>query len=416
MPFLSTPPITRSQLIAVIGGFVLFVAMWAYVLTVWPLSMDRFSDLYPRWYGSRELLLHGRNPYSPDVTQEIQEWQRGRVAMKGEDEGRFAYPIYVAFVLAPTTLFTFGMVSRATLALLAACAVGCVWGFARVSRWPQSASVDGMILLYSLSSFAVVFGLRVEQLALFVGCLLAASLVLTIRNHLAIAGVLLAFATIKPQLTGLLALWLLAWSVSDWPRRKKLCWGFLITLGILVGGSEILVKDWIPQFFRAMSAYGSYTYDRSILMVLFTRNGGILASIAILAVTAFECSRTRRLPAQTLEFAFCSSLVLTTTLAIIPTLAAHGQIVALPAILLLLRHWRGIWNAGRPQKYALLFTGALLAWPSLFAVGFWLIEIFRGAMFARRFWLLPVGGTPLLPLVATLALLVSRKQLLDRQD
>ena len=30
------------------------------------------SDLYPRWLGARELLLHHRDPYSPEVTREIQ--------------------------------------------------------------------------------------------------------------------------------------------------------------------------------------------------------------------------------------------------------------------------------------------------------------------------------------------------------
>ena len=32
-----------------------------------------FSDLYPRWLGARELLKHGRNPYSAEITREIQQ-------------------------------------------------------------------------------------------------------------------------------------------------------------------------------------------------------------------------------------------------------------------------------------------------------------------------------------------------------
>ncbi|HMK23336.1 MAG TPA: hypothetical protein VK466_13460, partial [Terriglobales bacterium] len=36
------------------------------------------SDLYPRWLGTRELLLHHRNPYSPEITREIQEGYYGR--------------------------------------------------------------------------------------------------------------------------------------------------------------------------------------------------------------------------------------------------------------------------------------------------------------------------------------------------
>ena len=36
------------------------------------------SDLYPRWLGARELLLHHRNPYSADITIEIQKGYYGR--------------------------------------------------------------------------------------------------------------------------------------------------------------------------------------------------------------------------------------------------------------------------------------------------------------------------------------------------
>src|SRR5713226_3554416 len=36
------------------------------------------SDLYPRWLGARELLLHHRNPYSREITREIQSGYYGR--------------------------------------------------------------------------------------------------------------------------------------------------------------------------------------------------------------------------------------------------------------------------------------------------------------------------------------------------
>jgi hypothetical protein len=39
------------------------------------------SDLYPRWLGARELLLHQRNPYGDDIAIEIQKgyYRRGRM-------------------------------------------------------------------------------------------------------------------------------------------------------------------------------------------------------------------------------------------------------------------------------------------------------------------------------------------------
>ena len=65
------------------------------------------SDLYPRWLGARELLRHGRNPYSAEITREIQQGYYGRPLDPArpddpKDQQGFAYPAYVVFLLAPT--------------------------------------------------------------------------------------------------------------------------------------------------------------------------------------------------------------------------------------------------------------------------------------------------------------------------
>src|SRR6201981_995206 len=58
------------------------------------------SDLYPRWIGARELLLHQRDPYGADITREIQTGYYGRLLDPSRpndprDEQAFAYPVYV---------------------------------------------------------------------------------------------------------------------------------------------------------------------------------------------------------------------------------------------------------------------------------------------------------------------------------
>ena len=55
------------------------------------------SDLYPRWLGARELLLHHRNPYGDDIALEIQKGYYGRVLDPArpddpKDQQGFAYP------------------------------------------------------------------------------------------------------------------------------------------------------------------------------------------------------------------------------------------------------------------------------------------------------------------------------------
>ncbi|HST10953.1 MAG TPA: hypothetical protein VLL05_11295, partial [Terriglobales bacterium] len=83
------------------------------------------SDLYPRWLGSRELLLHHRNPYSREITREIQVGYYGReldASREGDprDQQGFAYPVYVAFLLAPSIGFPFERVTVVFLWLLVA--------------------------------------------------------------------------------------------------------------------------------------------------------------------------------------------------------------------------------------------------------------------------------------------------------
>src|SRR5258708_29099263 len=56
------------------------------------------SDLYPRWLGARELLLHHRNPYGDDITMEIERGYYGRVLDPNrpndpKDRQGFAYPL-----------------------------------------------------------------------------------------------------------------------------------------------------------------------------------------------------------------------------------------------------------------------------------------------------------------------------------
>jgi len=73
------------------------------------------GDLYPRWVGTRELLLNRRNPYGPEVSHEIQigfyghpiEQSYDQPESEIVDEQRFAYPLYVVFLLAPTVNLEF---------------------------------------------------------------------------------------------------------------------------------------------------------------------------------------------------------------------------------------------------------------------------------------------------------------------
>src|SRR5713226_1765212 len=98
------------------------------------------SDLYPRWLGARELLLHRRNPYSHDVTVEIQQGFYGRPLDASRpddprDQEAFAYPAYVVFLLAPFVGFPFPAVQIAFGWILVALSAASVPLWLMALRW-----------------------------------------------------------------------------------------------------------------------------------------------------------------------------------------------------------------------------------------------------------------------------------------
>ncbi len=175
------------------------------------------SDLYPRWLGARELLLHGRDPYSPEVTREIQVGFYGRPLDPSRpddprDEEGFAYPVYVVFCLAPTIGLPFAIVQKAFYwaLLLLTCATTLIW--LRVLRRSAPLWIQISLLALTMGSPAVMQGLKLQQMSLLVAGLIAIAIALLVTDCPVAAGFLLALASIKPQLVALLLCWLAIWT------------------------------------------------------------------------------------------------------------------------------------------------------------------------------------------------------------
>src|ERR1700693_2112084 len=258
------------------------------------------SDLYPRWLGARELLLHHRDPYSNDVTREIQAGYYGRPLDPArpddpKDQQGFAYPVYVVFLLAPTTTLPFSAVQAGFRSLLLIITIATVPLWLRALRWRPSRTTTSMLIVLAIGSFPALQGIKLQQLSLVVSGLIALCAVLLTSGHLLLAGIVLAMATIKPQLVWPLAAWLILWTISDWRRRQRFLWGFILTVAALLGGAEYLLPGWLTKFRQAISAYRQYTGGAgSLLDVLVTPGWGRAISGLILLALAAVCWRLRR--------------------------------------------------------------------------------------------------------------------------
>jgi hypothetical protein len=358
------------------------------------------SDLYPRWLGARELLEHGRNPYADDITKEIQEGYYGRVLDASRpndprDQQGFAYPVYVVFLLAPLIGLPFHAVQIFFHWLLLGLTVASVWMWLRVLRWRLPVLGVAICVVLTLGSFPAVQGIKLQQLSLLVAALMAGSAACVASGFLFSGGVLLALATIKPQLAWPLVAWLLVWSVSEWQMRRRLVFGFGLAMALLAGGAEIILPGWLRMFVEAMGKYHRYTQNQSVLLAPWAVAGVFVAG-AVFA-SAFFLGRLRGERVDAASFGRGIALVLALTVLVIPMYAPYNQLLMLPAVLALVRDRKVFVSGSRALRFAYVAGACALAWQwmgSLFLSGSYLLGSKEWAMSA---WKLPFFATFALP-------------------
>ena len=368
------------------------------------------SDLYPRWLGSRELLLRHRNPYSAEVTWDIQAGYYGRPldpnragdpkVDEPKDQQGFAYPLHVVFLLAPTIGLPFPEVQAGFRWLLIALTLASIFLWLRVLRWRPSATVIAILIVLTFGSYAVVQGIKLQQLTLLVSALLAGCAAALVAGHLSLAGFLLALATIKPQLALPVAGWLLLWAVSDWRRRQQFVWSFALTTAIFLAASEYVLPGWIKEFRDAVAAYRQYTGGAgSLLDVLATPVlGKLLAAAAVLAVVIMGW-KARRASHDSEAFSVMLALVLAVTLLIVPSFAPYNQVLLLPAVFLIANSWKDLWSRGGLTRIACGLGLLVVGWPWLASCGLMLASRFVSPSSLQRAWTVPLYTSLGIPLV-----------------
>ncbi|MFZ0948169.1 MAG: glycosyltransferase family 87 protein [Candidatus Sulfotelmatobacter sp.] len=300
------------------------------------------SDLYPRWLGAREMLLHGRDPYGAGVTREIQTGFYGRPLdpqNPSDPTAResFVYPLYVVFLLAPTVTWSFHTVAEVVRWLLLA-SIACsvpLWMVALKirPRWPLMIAAT----LLALGSYPAVEEYFQQNLTALVIFFLAAAAAAASRNWLTLSGFLLALATVKPDTTGLVILWFLLWVTGNWKQRNRLFWSFTVTMAALLISTEAMSPGWISRFAAAIREYPAYGTDPNILQVLLrTQLAEFLGPVLIILLIGI-CWRWRKAAPDSKQFGRALAWVAAVTLVVLPKLAAYNQLLLIPALLVLAR-------------------------------------------------------------------------------
>lgn len=330
------------------------------------------SDLYPRWLGAREVLLHHRDPYGADVTREIQTGFYGRPLdpSKPSDppfQESFVYPLYVVFLMTPTLTLSFQTVQQIFRWLLL-CVTGCgvlLWMYAIGFRPKLLSVITGIVLV--LSSYPAVLEFHMQNLAALALFFLAAGAAAAARNWLVLSGFLLALATIRPDIAGLVILWFLLWSIARWRERKALMCSFAGTMAALLIAAEAVSPHWIGRFLTAVREYPAYGADPSVLQLFLPSLVAKILECALVCVLFALCWRWRKASAGSEDFAWALAWVSSVTIAILPKLAGYNQLLLLPALLVLLAQRNTIWTHFVPRSLVTLAFGCQL-WQWMSAV------------------------------------------------
>jgi hypothetical protein len=211
------------------------------------------------------------------------------------------------------------------------------------------------------------------------------------------AGGLVALATIKPQLTWPLVLWLLLWAGSEWRSRRRFVFGFGLVMLLLLGGAQLVLPAWWRSFIGAIGQYHQYTQNQSVLVWLFGSIAGRILEVVSVLVCTLCVWPMRREPATSAAFGQALALVLALTVVIVPMFAPYNQVLLAPAILALVRS-EGSGDPILPAiRLARAVGGVLLVWPWIATVGLSLAYVWLTPALRQWVWPMPFYSNFVVP-------------------
>ena len=194
--------------------------------------------------------------------------------------------------------------------------------------------------------------------------------------------------------------------LADWRRRYPLAVSFLATMAILAAASEWYLPHWIPRFWRAIHEYQHYTGASSVMDKFMGAPWSWAFGLLAFAATMGVCWRERRQPANSGAVAFTFSLVLATTVLIIPSLANYNQVLLIPALLVVAKESQTIWRESVPNRALFVVTICLIFWPWIASVVLAGLSFVLAPETVERGWAIPFWTAIQIPVGVAALMLV----------
>jgi len=259
----------------------------------------------------------------------------------------------------------------------------------------------------TIGSLAVMQGLKLEQISLLVAALVATAILLLVRNHQVAAGVVLAIASVKPQLVIFLLLWLGMWTLGNLRRRYRWAVSFAGMMVIQIAAAEWYLPHWIARFWQAIRAYRDYTGAVGVLEELAGPLVGRALEVVAFAVLLWICWRERTHDARSKAFIFTVSMVLAFTVLLVPTYSVYNQVLLIPALLVLVQEGRAFWRKSLASRILFLTAAILVSWPWIASAVLAALSFALPAKTVERAWAVPFWTALVVP-VGVAAVMLTR--------
>lgn len=215
------------------------------------------NDFLVHWVGTRSFLIDEVSPYSDEAALRIQTLAYGRPAQAGEHELRVAYPLYSIILFFPFSLFGDYNFARAMwMTLLEICIFSLSILSLRITQWRPNLILLAVYFLFSFFWYQAVRPLINGNAVIVVALLLVGALWAIRERADELAGILLGFATIKPQVVVLFLAYIVFYAAFN--RRWRIIAWLVGTIIILSAAAAFLLPDWILQNIQEILRYPGY--------------------------------------------------------------------------------------------------------------------------------------------------------------
>ncbi len=205
------------------------------------------KDFLVPWLSASTFLQYGDSPYSKPATQRAQVVYYGNLAAEGQDPLRLSVPFPVELFYFPFALVSDYALARGLwMTCLEIALVALAFLSIRLTGWKPARTLLPVLLIFSVLWVYGFLPLAGSRAVIFVA-LAIVGLLLALRDRRdEVAGALLVVPFFKPDIAGLLTLFIIWWAIYH--RRGRILAGFLMTLAILLAISFFILSDWFLPF------------------------------------------------------------------------------------------------------------------------------------------------------------------------